>query len=165
MSLSCIFNLKLNSEKFEEVNQLANDIIRYANNNGLGVFFNIRGYKIITQAEMETYFILSNSFLYENGNELLSTQFINDFSNEVSSKLEFVAHFKFFEAILKLIFNYKVNIVEIYIDSCVGTNIEDFDVYYANQNNFLDILYKSIINSANFYAYGFPTAKYIVSKQ
>lgn len=67
MSAICIVNLKRHSLNYNEMNLMSKDLIRIALLNDVSVFFHSYDYgeKIIKSAQMQNFFLMSDSFLYK----------------------------------------------------------------------------------------------------
>lgn len=161
MSAICLVNLKKHNLEFDQLNLLANELIQFALNNKLAVFFNSYDYgsELICDGKMNDFFLMSDSFLYKNCEFLNTCGLDFDKSNE-TAKSSFMKKFGFFNIIIHKIFQFNVNCVEIYISEDGSANsVADFETIKTSENNFLAVLYDEIIKRAKEYAYGFPSLK------
>lgn len=164
MSELCLVDLSKNEMNFNELNDLAVQLVKIALADNIAIFFHSfdYGYEIIKEAKMKNYFLMSDSFLYKNCG-FLNTSFFKDVRKIEQCREEFIERFKFFNDILSCIFKYNINQIEIYITMDCSVNINDFDCLLCSKDNFLFKLFEVIFNYADEYAYGFPTIKFIVS--
>lgn len=167
MSELCLFNIKEKNLKFEELNELAKDVTRYSLENGYGSFFNTSdyAYELIEKAGMKTYFILSDSFVYENADDLLDTmRFVYDSKSDY--KKHFLETFGFFEDYLDIVFKYDVDSVEVWIDgNGTATEIEDYDRLISEKGDFTTTLYDFFMKMCNETGYTFPSVVIEVKNQ
>lgn len=166
MSAFCIFNLKKPPLDFNSLNSLAQKLIGYSLNNDLGVFFNSYDYAadLIKDAGMKCFFLMSDSFVYKNCDDLLDTSFLTDPSNLTQCKKEFFNHFKFFNDILDIVFKCGVREVEVYISEDGSTSKKlDFIQLETTKEMFLDALLNSILENVDRYAYTFPDVKITIA--
>lgn len=166
MSELCIVNLKEHKLDYEKLNSMANHLMKVALDNNIAVFFHAYDYgnELIQDAKMKNFFLMSDSFLYKNCDFLDTTIFKNVSDIELFRK-EFLERFRFFDAILQTVFEYDVEMVEIYITEDGSVDCEkDFAEVYTTQREFLRDLFCDIINNVRWYAYCFPTTKFIVRR-
>lgn len=158
MSELCLFNIKEKNLKFEELNELAKDVTRYSLKNGYGSFFNTAdyAYDFVEKVGMKTYFILSDSFLYKNADDLLdTTRFAYDSKSDY--RKHFFETFSFFEDYLDIVFKYDVDSVEVWIDgNGTATEIEDYDRLLSEKRNFTKTLYDVFMKMSKETGYTFP---------
>ena len=162
MSAIFIVNLKEYNLTFEELNNLAKKLVRYClNSNNLAVFFNSFDYgeSLIKEENMKNFFLLSDSFLYKNCEFLEDVPFINPMEL-VKSEKTFTEKYKFFNDIFKIVFGFNVSEITIFM-SCDGSadNSSDFKELSATPKNFLHLLFDSVINNAEKFAYQIPSLK------
>ena len=159
MSAICIFNLKHHKLDFNRLDNLSKKLVRYSLCNNLGVFFNCYDYgaDIIKDAEMKCFFLMSDSFLYKNCDDLLDTSFLTDPLDFSKYKKEFSNHFHFFNDILNIVFEYEVSQVEVYISEDGSTSAKsDFLSLQTTKDKFLETLLNSVLENADKYAFTFP---------
>lgn len=165
MSQLCLVDISKTEMNFDELNDLAKQLVEIALKDNIAVFFHDcdYGYEIIKEAKMKNYFLMSDSFLYKNC-DFLNTYFFKDFKDIEQCRKEFKEKFNFFNDILSCIFNHKVNQLDIYITMNCSINISDFDCLQCDKDNFIESLFKTIFDYADAYAYGFPDVKFTVYK-
>ncbi len=167
MSELCLFNIKEKKLKFEELNELAKDVTRYSLENGYGSFFNTAdyAYDFVEKVGIKTYFILSDSFLYKNADDLLdTTRFAYDSKSDY--RKHFFETFSFFEDYLDIVFKYDVDSVEVWIDgNGTATEIEDYDRLLSEKRNFTKTLYDVFMKMSKETGYTFPSVVIEVKKQ
>ena len=166
MSELCIVNLKEHKLDYEKLNAMAKHLVKVALDNNIAVFFHDYDYggELIADAKMKNFFLMSDSFLYKNCDFLDTTIFKNVSDIELFRK-EFLERFRFFDAILQTVFEYDVELVEIYItEDPIADREEDFEEVHTSQRDFLNDLFFDIINNAQWYAYCFPTTKFIIRR-
>lgn len=166
MSAICLVNLKDHTLSFEKLNNLAKELVKYSLENNLGVFFNTTdyGYDIIESGSMRNYFLLSDSFLYENC-EFLEESYLLALgvkSNEEVQK-RFLEKFSFFDQIIKILFQNDITIIEIYISE-YGTEetAQEFTENVTTKDKFLEKLYNTFVNSEDVFT--FPPVKFVIKK-
>ena len=164
MSAICLINPKSHKLKFEELNEMAKKIIRYTLDNNMAAFFNSHDYDsgLIKAVKVENFFLLSDSFIYQNADDLLDTISIRRRSMKTFKK-DFLDKFHFFTDILEIIFSFKITEVDIYVSEGGDSgDVEDFDLIQTNQHDFLNDLHDCIIKYADEWAYCFPPLKFEV---
>lgn len=166
MSAICIFNLKQHQLKFDSMNDLARNLVDYSLNNNLGVFFNSYDYgaDIIKDADMKCFFLMSDSFVYKNCDDLLDTSFLTDPSDLTQCKQEFSQHFRFFNDVMDIVFEHDVSKIEVFISEDGSTSKKsDFITLNTSKDKFLETLLNSIVENADRYAYTFPDVQLTVT--
>lgn len=172
MSAICIVNLKRHSLNYNEMNLMSKDLIRIALLNDVSVFFHSYDYgeKIIKSAQMQNFFLMSDSFLYKNCEFLNSEWFLNsedDLRDEESTKQAFMQRYHFFEEIIKKIFKYNVKEIEIYISGeiySVSSN-DDFIRVGTSEKDFLNKLFESLEDKLqNDFNYSFKNVVFEITK-
>lgn len=171
MSSFCCINLKENNLKkdFNSYNELAKELMAYALNNDLAIFFNSYDYwqDVIEKGKFNEFFLLSDSFLYKSCELLDNTEFVklieeNDDINVY--KNAFIKKYSLFKDIVDIIFKYSVSVIEIYISEDDITEYEDFKNLVSTKETILNDLFESVINSVNEYGNEFPNLKIIIKK-
>lgn len=164
MSAICIVDLKNHGLDFNQLNQLAKEIIQYTLNNNLAASFNDDyDEELIKEIGTSNFFLMSDSFLYRHADFLDTTSLFLD-GNIDKFRKEFFERFSFFTEIIKILFKFKILAIDIYLDITNCSSIEDFVAIETNQDDFLKDLFDSVIKYANEYAYGFPTVKLEVTQ-
>ena len=168
MSGICAFNLKKHKMQFDELNDLAKEIVRYCLDHDLGATFNLPdGVEyLVEQEHMKNYFWLSDSFLYTQCDFL---EIIPDVDREDwdNPKNAFTEKFAFFNDLLKIIFEHNVSEVSVLIDAWVTEDLEDFEVLSATPDNFSQVLFGAVKASAEdrYHLYVIPSLKITVEKK
>lgn len=167
MSAICIVNLKAHKLEFDQLNNLANELVAFALKNKVAVFFNVRdyGYDIIQEAKMRNYFLVSDSFLYENCDFLEEPLYILERETVQKTYEAFCGRYIFLEGMLRLIFQYEVLITEIYISTEGEINgIGDFHSIETNSGGFMREFFCSVYDSQKNIFAEFETVKFIIEK-
>lgn len=113
---------------------------------------------------MKCFFLMSDSFVYKNCDDLLDTSFLTDPSNLTQCKKEFSHHFRFFKDIADIVFRYEVHEVEVYISEDGSTSKKsDFIQLETTKEMFLDTLLNSIWDNADKYAFTFPDVQITIA--
>ena len=163
MSGLFLINIKKQGISFDEMDDLANKIVRVALEEKKGVFFNALDYdeNLIGGIGKSPFFLISNSFLYQNCDFLDTDEFD---LNDKSIQLKFNKKYSFILNFLNELKRSGINEVEIFISNDGAVNkIEDFVTQEpVFSNEFLYILLQNIYKYSKIYAYGFPTIKYTV---
>ena len=173
MSEICIINLKKNSMNYQDMNSLATCLVKIALKNGVSVFFNSYDYgtELIKNNEMHNFFLMSDSFLYKNCGFLENRWFIKDEKKYIDDSTELIKDFKqsyrFFNEIIDSIFQYNIEIIEVWLsDSLYSVHCkEDFCFKITNREQFLDSLFSSLEDKEkNSYNYTFKSTIFQISK-
>ena len=165
MSNLFLINLKNHNANYNELCKLSKEITRFALNNNFAVFFNSYDYgnEIINEAQMKDFLLISDNFLSKNC-EFLNTSYFANVSDIEKFKKEFFKKFDFLKKLVEKLFQYNINLIEIYITQDGAVNsIKDFTEQTSSAKTFLYDLLIEIINNKEEYAYGFPTIKYNIS--
>ena len=174
MSGLCIINFKRHNLTFEAMNELAEKLMYIALQNHIAIFFNSHYRRdLIDNIKMKNYFVMSDSFIYRNCNFLDVVPIVESCIDSGESVLheepafrdEFMKKFHFFDLIIQCIFQYNVDLLEIYISEsgCVSKE-EDFEVVRTSSKLFLLDLFNSLVDMNNGFNYEFPNAKFVISK-
>ena len=165
MSAICIVNLKEHNLEFDQLNSLANELVSLALKNKVAVFFNVRdyGYDIIQEAEMRNYFLMSDSFLYENCGFLEEPLFKLERETAQKTYEAFFGRYKFFNEMIRLIFRYDVLNIEMYITEDGAVNcIDDFHTIRTNVEDFMQKLFCLVFDPQTNMLTEFGTVKFII---
>ena len=165
MSAIFIINFSKNEISFDHMNNLAKQIVKIALKENVGVFFNSFDYaeNLISDAKMENFVLLSDSFLYKNC-DFLDTSSLR--FKDKKFKHNFHKKYGFINKILKAIKNSGMTTIDIYISNDGSIeNVADFETKKTSVSSFLDDLISSIFEFSAEYAYGFPTIKYTLDLQ
>lgn len=168
MSAICLVILKKHNLAFDELNDLANKLVRYCLNCGeLAVAFNSFDYaeKLIEQENMKDFFFLSDSFLYKNCEFLEEVPFIDTTDLEKFEK-QFKDRYRFFNDIFKVIFGFNVSEITIFMSTDGASDTaEDFMPLTATPDTFLHLLFDSVINNAEKFAYQIHSLKITIENE
>lgn len=166
MSAICIVNLKKHNLKFDDLNDLAKELVRYClNHDNLAVFFHSFDCQknLIDEEHMRNYFLISDSFLYRNC-ELLEDTFYAPEMNLSEAEKKFNEKFKFFLDMFEIIFKYNVSELTVLIDDSVAESINDFEPLSATPENFLHLFFSYVVEYADCSGYfGVPSLKITVT--
>lgn len=162
MSAICLIVLKEPNLEFDEFNELSKKLVRFAVDNNLAVFFQNSYFPdLFSKDNFNQFFFMSDSFLYQNC-DFLTTEGIGYKGVDIFRK-EFMNKFGFFNTIFSIVFNY-VKSFDVYITGGGVSTLEDFDIMQTTESDFLQDLFKCILDRSDEYAYGFPTIKFEVSR-
>lgn len=137
MSAYCIYNIKEHTMTFEEFDSLAKELVQYGVRKNIGFFFHsFYVSDLIKSEKMQNYFLISDSFLYQNADELLSV-------GATAGLVEFKKKYSFFEDIIKILRKYKIQKLVLYI-SDETEEISDFETFETSDNNLIETLFENI---------------------
>ena len=165
MSSVCIFNLKKSDLTYSELNSMLKTLINSALTEDMAIFYGYQCYAddLIKSANMEKYFFVSDSFVYPNADFVEPGNYSELTSLNYSS---FSKKFDFLNRFIEVIFRFSIQRIEIYMTSDGSVNSAlDFEEVECTRNNFMEILFQSVLSHSLEYDYGFPTVKYIVQKE
>lgn len=171
MSSFCCINLIRNniSNNFKAYNKLAKQLIQFALDNDIAVFFNSYDYgeELIREANMKDFIIISDSFLYKNCELLNNTDFVRILSekNITDYKNAFIIKYSVFQKILDIIFQYDVSAVELYITEDELCSISEFKKINSTKDKLIDDLYLCVENSVSEYGNEFPPIKFCIENK
>ena len=167
MSNICIFNLKKYNMSFLEKNSLAQELVKIALKNDIGITFNDHYWEpILKDAKMDFYFTLSSTFLAIDSDTLGVDPILDLFSlvmdltgGDVYKKLEkdkmfynaFKHRFNFLGEMINEVFKFKVELLEIYISEsgCEIGDLEDFEKINTTTKRFMKDLFNSVTDELN----------------
>lgn len=160
MSGICIFNLKQDRLNFSNMNDLAKKLIKYALKENIAVFFNCYDYgqKLISEAKMKKFILVSDSFLYRNC-DLFNVSEIANLSDVKKFYNSFKKKFTLLESIVDVIFKYNIKIVELYMSYNVDAQIDEFSIKRCSRKTFIKDLFEFLMTNADKYAYTLPPIK------
>ncbi len=166
MSAICIVNLKESNliGEFDNYNRLAKELIQFALDNDIAIFFNSYDYgeEIIRDGGMKNFFLMSDSFLYKNCEFLNTTDLAYDWGSD-RAKQKFMKKYGFLKEMLKIVFRYDVRLVELFVsDDGSVDRVSDFEELKSNSETFLTDIYDYILAHALEDAYCFPTVKLVI---
>lgn len=158
MSAYCIYNIKEHTMSFEEFDSLSKELVQYGVLNNVGFFFHSLGYAgdLIKNEKMQNYFFISDSFLYQNADDLLDAGAI-DF-------VKFKKKYSFFEDIAKILRKYKIQKIEIYI-SDETENILEFETFETSDNKLIEKLFENIEKKKEEFAGCFYPLKIVLEEE
>ena len=161
MSGIIIYNLKNYKNSFEDLNKLADKLIRFALKNDLGISFNNYGKPIEKFYKLDNFFNVSDSFVYITADYLLNKSENIDFEKQ-SSKTLFSKTFFFFDKIHNLLVRNDIKSYELFISgNSLQDNINDFEEIFIKSDSVSALIYNEIIKNAKEYAYSFPPLRFI----
>lgn len=155
-------HLKQHDMDYKQLNELAERLVAYALKHHFGLHFNNRDYRdeLIEAADMHDFILVSTSFLYNNFDLLDDTSFVTDrFLNREKSWQEFYDATYFLQEINKMIFQYPVTEIEVYLSDGGFFNLESFHQKSADCKEFLLCIFNSLYEYSEEYYYGFPSLK------
>lgn len=162
MSETCLVNLKDFKCGFEELNNLSKQIVKYAVDHDLAVFFcSDYMHDFTVKAGMKSYFFMSDSFLYENC-EFLSLDY--DSCREINTIEKFYERFHFFGDIVEILQKNKVQKIEIYISEDALSDVDRFDEIASTSKSIVKDLYDVIILNNEDSCF-FRSTKFIIENQ
>ena len=155
MSAVCIINLKKHNMEFDELNNLAKELVRYClNHDNLAVFFNSFDYgeNLINEEHMRNFFLLSDSFLYKNC-EFLEDFCYNPETGLAEAEKAFNEKYSFFLDMFEIIFKYNVSELTVFIDGSAAESAEDFEPLSATPKEFLHLFFRYAVECAGYGGY------------
>lgn len=181
MSSLCLVNLKQNNIK--DFNSLLNKLKLIVLKYDLGLLVNAEdfGKEIIESGKMQSYFFISDNFLYPSS-ELFNLQplmlrlcgtdkFENVDFDRLPSENEFhkafLEQYNFFNEIINCLFEFDISLIEIYITANYGPTYfyEDFLEVKSSRENFLNDLYDTLSDElCNNFNYEFTSVKIEIAK-
>lgn len=166
MSAICIVNLKESNliSEFDNYNRLARELIQFALNNDIAIFFNSYDYgeEIIRDGGMKNFFLMSDSFLYKNCEFLNTIDLAYDWGSD-RAKQKFMKKYGFLKEMLKIVFRYDVQLVELFVSDDGSVDcVSDFEELKSSSETFLTDIYDYILAHAWKDAYCFPTVKLVI---
>lgn len=162
MSEICLFNLRKHYLKYNELKDFSKRIVEYALQIDKGIYFNSLSNlsNLICETKMRDYFLVTDSFYSENS-EFVSTVDIFNSDLEIFEK-NFKNKFSFFDKLLKIIFEYEIVKLEIYISEGVGDYLEDYDEIETTSEKYLSDIFSKILEYKDEMAYTIPNLKLII---
>lgn len=156
MSTLLVYSIKDNIN-YEELVNLSKKLVYYCLDKNLGVIFNFLGYSedLINQLDSNLYFTISDDFLQLNC-EYITTSRIENIEKE-EGKWTFLSEFSVLDDIYNMLIAFGLKNISLLI-SCDGsvTTLEEFKVKKKGSLTITEILYKSIIEEKDMYAYDLP---------
>ncbi|MCM1289489.1 MAG: hypothetical protein NC132_02415 [Corallococcus sp.] len=162
MSNICLFNLP-NLINYDELNNLANRLIKISIKNKIGIIFNSHEYNpSLTQKEnFKNFFWVTDSFIDCNS-DFLDMPLNHDLRDINKCKKAFIKRFGFLNDIIFELKNANIMQVDIYLSTDGSDNIDDFVVKQIPWNVFLSEFFYQILENANEYAYEVPTTCFTI---
>ncbi len=154
--MSALFFVKFNKKElsFDALNKLANEIVGDALKNNYAVAFNDEYLGEAFNKEKDITILLSDSFLYRHGDELLDvTEFVCE--SEKEFKLKFMKKFSFLTKLIDTLFQAKIREVDI----CFADTDESVPLIVTTKNDLLTDLYNEFITSSSKTGFTFPNLK------
>lgn len=133
---------------------LSNKLIEYCLSNNLGIVFNSRevNYNAIKELNPSVYFSLADDF-FSHCCDFLNTYNI-DFLSE-NGREAFYKRFVFFDDIYKILVNFGLKKFCLMVSN-QEAELDCFDVKNKGSSSYVEILYDSILEEKDVWAYGFP---------
>lgn len=167
MSAICVVNLKEHTLSYKNSNDMAKKLVEFALEKDLGVLFHTSdyAYDFMQSESMKNCFLLSDSFLSENCEFLEeSYQLLLNIASDDDLRNRFYRKYGFFQGVIDILFQFGVNLVEIYIsENGMVESVDDFSVTMSTRESFLDTLYQSFLK--NIEENEFPSVKYVIQRQ
>ena len=155
--MSSFFLIDFSKEKlkYNDLNNLADNIIKNALKNGYAVFLNDSYSSQILKNKTNNISILfSYSFLDRNADELLDlTDFIYD--DESDFKKKFFDKFDFLNDVFDILFSYNIKKIDLYITEDGSEDTEYVEVV-VKKDNVVQVLYDNFIKYSSVTGYTFP---------
>jgi len=152
-----MFSIKDDKIKYNDLVKISKQLISFCLNKNLGVIFNFLGYdeELINKLESNFYFSISDDFFQLNS-EYLNTSDIEVVESD-EGKQTFYKKFSFFDEIYNILIESGINNISLLI-SCGGSSVElnNFKFKRKKEKSLVEILYETIIEEKDEYAYGFP---------
>jgi len=181
MSDTLIVDLKDKRSSFDKkLNKFANEIVKFCLDNNIAAFFNSDySSELVKLANMKNYFLVSDSFLYEQCDELLDIAPLYDSTDNAYKRKgafdkskweehyrdEFYKKFKWFTGLLDIIFCYEVESIDIYIESYESLPLDEYYTIKTSHKNFLKDICDYVIDNAEHWCYHIPVpVKFEVSR-
>lgn len=152
MSASVVFAIFDDIDRKNKV-VLTNKLIEYCISKNFGVIFNAREVNVnaIQELNPQLYFSLSDDF-FSHCCDFLSTADI-DFSSE-NRKISFYNKYAFFDEIYNILVNFGVKRLCLMVAN-QEAELDCFNVKNKGTSSYVEILYNSILEEKDDYAYGF----------
>ena len=162
MSEICLINLKEHRLEFEQLRIFANEIVKFALKKEKGVYFNSLPYDntLVREAKLNDYFLLTDSFYCDNS-EFVSTIGLKNQNVEVFMQ-DFMSRFDFFNGLIKIIFNFNIEKIEIFISEGMGDHLDEYDEVLTTSQNFLADIFNNILKYKDEMAYEIPNLKLVI---
>ena len=158
--MSALFLVKFYVKKIDytKLNHLANDIVSNALLNNYAVFFNDNYAEVILKKNIENSFLISDSFLYKHGDEILDiTEFVCN--GEGLMKERFMLKYTFLNQLMDILFRYGVLSLDIYITEDGDECVERYICVETKKENLLEDLFQTFIRYSSKTGYTFPNIK------
>lgn len=155
--MSALVLIKYNVKQFDFkiMNKLANDVVANALLNGFAVSFNDDSAELILQDEIENSLLISDSFLYRHGDEILDlTEIV--YEEESVFKERFILKYNFLKQLVDILFRYQVDSVNIYFTEYGESNLEEYICIETQAEDMLEKLYETFIQSSKTTGFCFP---------
>lgn len=149
MSRVCIFNIEDNIKDFKRLNYIAKEIVKISLENDIGVSFNSNYCEDLWREPIiKNYFVVSDSFLYRQSDELLSTNYFWEDGSINSYKKKFIERFSFFNILLNKLFSLGLENIEIlFSDVNLIDELKNFETIQTNKLIFLNDLLNVTLQS------------------
>lgn len=158
--MSAIFLVKFHVKNIDytKLNHLANDIVSDALSNNYAVFFNDNYAEVILKKNIENSFLISDSFLYKHGDEILDiTEFVCD--EEGLMKERFMHKYAFLNQLMNILFRHGILSLDIYITEDGDECVERYICLETKRADLLENLFQTFIRYSSQTGYTFPNVK------
>lgn len=157
MSAVCLLNFNSKHLTFEQLNNLANDMVKNALLNGIAVYFNDNIVEeLLSDEKSNTSVILSDSFLYRNADDLLDfTNFA--YETEENYKTIFIQKYSFLSQLIDIVLGYKIESIDLYISE--QGNFDNYIYVETKKENAVYELFNTFMEHSLKTGYTFPDLK------
>ena len=157
MSAVCLLNFNTKHLIFEQLNNLANDMVKNALLNGIAVYFNDNIVEeLLSDEKSNTSVILSDSFLYRNADDLLDfTNFA--YETEENYKTIFIQKYSFLSQLIDIVLGYKIESIDLYISE--QGNFDNYIYVETKKENAVYELFDTFMEHSLKTGYTFPDLK------
>lgn len=157
MSAVCLLNFNTKHLTFEQLNNLANDMVKNALLNGIAVYFNDNIVEeLLSDEKSNTSVILSDSFLYRNADDLLDfTNFA--YETEENYKTIFIQKYSFLSQLIDIVLGYKIESIDLYISE--QGNFDNYIYVETKKENAVYELFNTFMEHSLKTGYTFPDLK------
>lgn len=157
MSAVCLLNFNTKHLTFEQLNNLANDMVKNALLNGIAVYFNDNIVEeFLSDEKSNTSVILSDSFLYRNADDLLDfTNFA--YETEENYKTIFIQKYSFLSQLIDIVLGYKIESIDLYISE--QGNFDNYIYVETKKENAVYELFNTFMEHSLKTGYTFPDLK------
>lgn len=157
MSSICLLNFDAKDLTFEQLNDLANELVKCALLNCVAVNFNDDKVKeFFNKQKLNTYILLSDSFIYRSADDLLDITSLAH-ETEENYKIKFIQKYGFFSQLIDIVFNYKIESIDFYVSE--QGSINRFINVETQKDSFMNELFSIFIEHSLKTGFTFPDLK------